>query len=771
MEHPTEERSGVERLFAAIIAKRRLVVALWLLLVPGAAWLALQIPSDGAIDRLVVEQDPDVAITREFQAIFPEGRQVVILFEPAGDPFAPAAIAELASVEDALVKVKGVVPFSALSIYRRQAPDVAAEGFAERYKGFATGTPLFRRQGLVGDHHASLAVTFDAKSSHDRDAKLGEIDAALDALSLPSLGAPRRVGQPYVERWLESETRSATLRYFPLFGAFVVVLVLALYRSWRALLAILITLGVTVALAMGLGHLLGFTLTIVSELVPLVVLVTTTGTLVYLHSRYIQQPEGVPLERHHVFALANKALPVTASILAALLGFAALAVSQIRPIKEMGVWTAVGLALSWLTSFTLFPALQRLLSAPTRQGATPAGRLYMRMADALPRFTYRYRWALLLGSLVFAGAGAVALAGFPGLVSPMRLEIDAVEYIDPDLPLRKDMEAYEKAIAGLAALRVWVQVPDGAIVEPETLQALDRFTEALTKDPSVSSVIGPTTLLRIRRYLAGQGDTLPEEPEAFAEATADLEQLLLTEEQLRGFIDLESLGQAQVMVITRRGDAAAFDAIKERIDALWKAEQARSPGLAKAKATVVGEAILQSKIGQHLVPTLIESFGLTAALIFLTFLVVFRSGSARIMAMVPSVFAILATFLVMRLTGIPLNVATILIATTVLGTTENDQVHFFHHYQEAKKDGASAERSLLHTLHVSGHAIIYATLINASGFLALAFSNLPPMRQFGIVTAIAFAFSMLADFTALPAALWIFLRQKPDETPPTPRPS
>ena len=56
----------------------------------------------------------------------------------------------------------------------------------------------------------------------------------------------------------------------------------------------------------------------------------------------------------------------------------------------------------------------------------------------------------------------------------------------------------------------------------------------------------------------------------------------------------------------------------------------------------------------------------------------------------------------------------------------------------------------------------YATLINASGFLALAFSNLPPMRQFGIVSAIAFGFSMLADFTALPAALWVFLRQRPD---------
>ncbi len=757
-----EKRSRIERLFAAIIARRWLVVGFWALLVPGAAWLALQIPSDGAIDRLVVEADPDVVRTREFQKVFPEGRQIVLLFEPAGDPFAPTALRELAAVEDAVGKVKGVVTFSGLSLFRRREADLAAEGYAERYRTFALGTPLFRKQGLVGDHHVSMAVTFEAPSSHERDATLVEIDRVLAGVEHPTLGKLRRVGQPYVEQWLETETRSATVRYFPLFGAFVVILVLALYRSWRALLAILLTLGVTVVIAVGLGHLFGFSLTIVSELVPLVVLVTATSTLVYLHSRYIQQPEGVDLDQHHVFSLANKALPVTASIIAAMLGFAALAVSQIRPIREMGVWTATGLAISWLTAFTLFPALQKVFKAPTRQGTTAAGRAYVRLADALPHFTYRFRFLILAIGTVIATAGGFALFGLPGVISPMRMEVDAIEYIDESLPLRADMMAYEKAIAGLAAVRIWVKTEDGAVVEPATLQALDRLTTAVGAEPGVSSVIGPTTLLRLRRYVAGQGDALPDDPEAFAATTSDLEQLLLTEKELRGFIDLKTLGQAQLMVVTKRGDAASFEALRGRLDALWKAEQARSPALAKASATVVGESILQAKISEHLVPTLTESFGLTAALIFLTFLVVFRSGAARVMAMVPSVFAILATFLVMRLTGIPLNVATILIATTVLGTTENDQVHFFHHYQEAKKEGASAEKALLHTLHVSGHAIIYATLINASGFLALAFSNLPPMRQFGIVTSIAFAFSMIADFTALPAALWLVMREKPD---------
>ena len=104
------------------------------------------------------------------------------------------------------------------------------------------------------------------------------------------------------------------------------------------------------------------------------------------------------------------------------------------------------------------------------------------------------------------------------------------------------------------------------------------------------------------------------------------------------------------------------------------------------------------------------------------------------MAMIPSLFAILVTFLALRLLGGALNVATILIATTVLGTTENDQIHFFHHLQEGEGPGG-LDGALRHALRVAGRAIVFATLINAAGFLALAFSHFPPLRQFGMVTS------------------------------------
>jgi hypothetical protein len=127
------------------------------------------------------------------------------------------------------------------------------------------------------------------------------------------------------------------------------------------------------------------------------------------------------------------------------------------------------------------------------------------------------------------------------------------------------------------------------------------------------------------------------------------------------------------------------------------------------------------------------------------------------MAMIPSLFAILAAFLLMRGVGISLNIATILIGSTVLGATENDQVHFFYHFQEGRQEGSTLA-ALRHAFLVAGKPILFATLINAAGFLALAFSPLPPMREFGTVSSAAFVLALLADFTALPAALWICTR-------------
>jgi hypothetical protein len=493
----------------------------------------------------------------------------------------------------------------------------------------------------------------------------------------------------------------------------------------------------------------------VSTLVPLTVMVTTTATLVYIHSRYMEP--GTEPREDHARALANKFLPCTASMFATAVGFAALAVSDIRPVREMGLWTACGLIVAWFSCFTLFPALQSLLRCPKRSAAAGTGRRFSAFVDVLVPATRRYRWPLVAGALLMMGCGAVALFGVPGKLPALKLETDALTYVDPRVRVAQDTRRFEES-NGLDVLDLWLQTPPGRALDPEFLRAVESLTRTFEQHPGVDAVDGPTSVLRWAKYIESGSDQLSLSPADWPKLAADLENILLTQPGARSFVDVTNLNSVRIS-IRGRGDAfGPAGAMRRYVEATWAAARAGNPAFHDVRGQLAGNGVLAGEITERLLPTLTQSFLLTATVIFLAFLVVFRSPSARLMTMIPSFFAILSVFIVMRATGIPLNIATILIGSTVLGATENDQVHFFYHLQEGRRTG-STEASLRYALLTAGRPILFATLINASGFLALALSDLPPMRQFGIVSASAFVLALIADFTALPAALWILSRR------------
>lgn len=778
VEHPAPTNDGIEppegttgrrgRLFRFLIAHRYWVVAFYALLLIPAVFYAVRVPQDNAIDRLIIKTDPDYQTSQAFSKVFGKGEFVLLLGE-AKNPFDPKVIRRMAELEEALSRIPKVGVNSLLSLYRRHKGGL--KGTAEEaqdLRTFAFGTDIFRKQGFVGDSFLGMALVLDVNSTAERREVMARLNAATAPFELnpAPLSRLRKVGEPYVIEYLDQDTRQTSLRFFPLFFLFVILLNLALYRSVRALFAFIVTLLVSVALTVGYIGLTGGEFTIISAVVPMTVLITCTATLVYVHSRFVDCPPGRSFEDQQVFALCNKLLPCSASIFATAVGFAALVVSKIRPIREMGIWVAVGLLIAWVVIFTLFPAMQRILRTPTLREKKAGGDLFLRYANWLPLFSYRYRYVLVPFSLVMCGVGLVSLFGFGDMVKPMELETKSVEYINHDSTLYKDTKEIERVMAGLTITEVWLQGEFGDMTDVDVVRGLSAFTQALEREPGIGAAVGLPFLLRTMRYLDKKGDQLPDDEDELDKLVGDVETLRNTEPMVGRFVD-KTLAQTHISVISKTVPYEGFLALQKRIQALWTAAIGKHPAMKDIKLVLTGHAPLQAKTAYHMVPTLVESFILSAVIIFAAFLVVFKSGPARIMAMIPSLFAILVMFAFMRATGLMLNVATILIATTVLGTSENDQIHFFYHFLEKRKNGTT-EESLRHSLAVAGRAIWFATLINAGGFLAFAIADLPPIRQFGILSALAFALSMLADFTALPAALWMVFREKPDSLKPQP---
>lgn len=754
----------LSRVFRFVISRRWWILGVYAALLAAAIPYALKVEQDNGVDKLIVKDDPDYVLTQKFAEVFGSA-DMVVLFVEMERPFDSAIVSAVDALDRKLMQIPHVGSNSLVAVYRQSKPDADPTKDPEAFRKFATGSKLFARQGMIGDSFHAVPLILDVRTSEERAATLRAIDEVVaPLLSNPApFQAVRKVGAAYVNDYLNVKTTEGGMRQFPLFGLFVVLLVVGLYRSFRTLVAFLVAMAVNVALAVGWIGVSGGGFTIVSALVPLTILITCLATLVYIHSRFVEQPDGTDLDEHHVFALSNKFLACTVSIFATAAGFAALQVSNIQPIREMGLWVAIGLLFTWIVSFTLFPALQRVLRTPTQARRKVAAQWFLHVVEWMPNFSYRWRWVTVLSAVALCGAGGVALFGLPGVVSPMKMQSDPIDYINQESQLYKDTRRVEELMPGLSMADLWLQGKVGSMNQPDVIRGLEAFQQNLEAEPLIGSAVSPTTVLRMIRYIGTGDDRLPEDPDELEALTDNFESYVQQNPLLARFVDPKGMSQTHITLVTRINDYELWQELDGKIARIWGDTTAKHPTLAKEFGEgpkVIGLGRLQSKVGHNLVPTLVESFLLTVGIIFSAFLLVFRNGPARLMALIPSLFAILVMFIVMRFLDMSLNVATILIASTVLGTSENDQIHFFYHFLERKKDGTT-EDGLKHTMLIAGRSIFFATMINAIGFLAFALSDLPPIRQFAILAAVAFVLSMIADFTALPGALWMVFHDRP----------
>ncbi len=281
------------------------MLAFYLLLLPASVYFSLKVEQDNSLDRLIVKSDPDYVNAQAFDKVFGGGAYVVLLAE-APDPFKPDVLQKLDALELELAKIPNVEDSSALAVFRR-----VKNGFhgtpeeVDAFKKFALGTNLFAKQGLVGDGFLGIPLVLSVRTTRERREVLQQIDKTIAAVeeSPAPLGALVKVGQPYVDAFLDADTRRTGTRSFPLFALFVIILNLTLYRSFRTLIAFLATLGVSAATAVAYIGVTGGTFSLVSSVMPMTILITATATLVYLHSRFVDHPEGVSVDDHQIFSL------------------------------------------------------------------------------------------------------------------------------------------------------------------------------------------------------------------------------------------------------------------------------------------------------------------------------------------------------------------------------------------------------------------------------------------------------------------------------------
>ena len=746
----------LQAVFSNLLRSWWLVLLLFVVLLGPAAFYASQIRVDNSTDSLLLKSDPAIKDWNLLKERFGSDEFILIGFE-AKDLFSPDFLSTIDEIEHKLEQTPHLkASRSLISIYREVHPmfNPHAAGDCKELETFAQSTPFFQKQGLIApDKLFSLVLQLSFKEPKERVEVVEFVNASLlpyEKQENSPFQAIRKVGQPYVSYEIDRVSVQIGAQFFPLYVLFSALLIVILYRSFRGMIAVLLTFGVVVAFSVATVELTGSFLNMLSNILPLMVMIISLETLMHIYSGYVRQPEGTDSKTHLIQVLSNKTTACFMAVFTTMVGFASFSFSGIQPIHDLGVQVTMGLAIGFIVAFTFFPVLIDRLRPPTAKDKSTVGFTAMDpVLHAIPSFTYRYRWVILPVAAVLVGAGIVAFQG-------MKIETNTINYLSPKSATRQDSLFIEEHLMGLSSLEVMLDAEEGFFSKPENLRALHELETKLETYEHIQGTLSVSTLIKTANHIANGKDTFPATNFRLFPLIAALSQ----RDVWKTYVT-KDFAHLRLSVISKMVDFQTFMKIKKGFEDEWKAFADQHEAFKNVKTTITGTAPMLAKVNIYMSDTLVQSFGGTLLIVFVLFLFQFRSIRLSLLAMVPSLFAIFLMFCQMWVMQLKFGIGTILLATIVLGISVDATIHFLYHFLEKHRDEQSSmEDALRHTMNITGRALVLATTTIFCGFSIFALADFPPLEQFGMLTGSAIVFGLIGDLLVLPALIWVVNRNE-----------
>ena len=714
-----------------------------LVLAIGAASAASRLTIDNRIERWLDPDGDSAQAYAQFQESFGTDSFVLVAIG-GGDPLSEEALEIQAGVVESLERTPHVTSVLGPSTLHRDLFDEPDPGALRRE---LLASPFYRRF-VVSDAGDFVGVWL-VPSDSDDPAAARDLIAAVRVAARPLEAAGFEVhvvGPPVLNAALDGASRREAQRSFPVALTLSVVLLLGLFGCWRVTLVALACAGLTLLFSFGAMGLSGRPLNMVTSVLPSLLWVLSLAGAIHVLRRYqAHRLAGADLEAALSGALGESVRPCVLAAVTTALGFGSLLTASMLPVRELGVFAAVGMLASLLSNLVVGPQLVRWLRvpAPRRHGAPAGPALWLELPS-------RYPGAILLG------AGVIVVGAVLG-IRRIEIESDPLAFLPPDDRVVQDYDAVAAALTGYYALEVVVDVPSGSPgwEDPSVWEPLEALEESLVSQPGVVRVLSPLDLLRqLNRWAVGDpaGYRLP--PDAVS-ARAMLD-------ESGGLV--RAPGFPLVADDGRRLRLAALVNVMPSSE-LAAIEQSAREAVAKLPAPLTGSVtgivprLVEAQL--DLVDTQVRSFGVAFLTIFGCLWVGLRSIRMVAVSVLPNTLPIVVALGAMGWLGIALDAATVMMASVALGIAVDDTVHVLATYEQerASSPRGAARRAIAHV----GPAMMITTATACIGFLALRLSDFLPIRWFGLLSALAMVVALVADLWLVPVLLSRSERGDPHE--------
>jgi len=555
-------------------------------------------------------------------------------------------------------------------------------------------------------------------------------------------------GMPYI-RTLNSQNIIDEIGLFILAALFVTSLIFFFFfRSFRATFISMITVLIGVMWAFGIIGLLHYEITVLTALIPPLVIVIGIPNCIFLINKYQQE-----IKRHgnqakslqRVISKVGNATLLTNVTTAS--GFAAFILTDSTLLKEFGIVASINILALFMLSLMIIPIMYSYMPIPKDKHLKHLNKRWIgTFVDWTVKMVKNHRITIYISSIVLLVASII------GIYS-IKISGSLLEDMPQQADFFKDIRFFEKEFNGVLPLEIVIDTkqPKGAL-KLSNLKRMEALETAISEVPELSS---PLSVVRLAKY----------SKQAYYNGNPKYYQLPTSQEQnfiapyLKGISSEGNLLNAYIDSTGRYARMTTFmkdigtDKMKRIEDNLWPQIDKIFPK-ERFEVTMTGKALIFQKGTSYLVNNLILSLSLAILLIALLMAWMFRSFRMILVSLIPNLLPLLVTAGMMGFLGIPIKPSTILVFSIAFGISVDDTIHFLAKYrQELKVNDWKIKRSVYAALRETGVSMFYTSIVLFFGFSVFMISSFGGTVALGGLVSATLLFAMLANLLLLPSLL------------------
>lgn len=745
----------MNRFVKSIIRLKWLIISVVVVLTIFFGYQLKNLPINPDIIDSLPDDDPTAKLYKDIGTEFAGNDMGMIVLETK-DVFNAEVIKHVKQISDSIKYTQGVSTVTSLTnildikssewgieigklVDEYELPTDPSD--LDSLKSYTLSKDMYRGV-IVSDDSKATAIMFTLLPDADNQTIAKEIKDKIENMNLPEtlyFG-----GLPMMMNDINDLIISDIIWLIPIVFLVIAIILGISFKSFRGVLLPLLTAGISVVWTLGIMSVAGYELTIISNIIPVVLLaVGSVYTIHVLNS--INHMALQDRKQALIKGVAYVIIPVILAAVTTATGFVSFVFgAYLTMIKDFGIFTAVGTFIALLLSIFFVPALISALSTyrkkkpvdNTEKKTFLTHKILIPLTQILfkhPKYTVAV-WAFIL---------LISIIG----IFQIETSVNMADYFKEDNPTRVAEDVMQKKFGG--SLPIFV-VFEGDMQSPEVLQKMIETQRFMKEDPSIDVTQSVADLIEQMNDAMGEGEKIPDDK-------AKIEQLwfLLDGQDVMPQLVNDDLTKGVIQSKFASVDTKDIEAFTEKMNRFIEENQNED-----CPIELTGMPSVYDKLNSSLLNSQRNSLLIAIGLVILIVSAILRSVSKGVFAAIPVVATIIVLLGIMGITGIPLDIATVLVGSIALGIGIDYSIHIITGFNNHLLETGDAEKAIESVILLSGKAIIINVVSVLAGFLVLLFSQIVPLQNFGLLIGISMIGSGFSALSLLPAILILANRKR-----------